>query len=193
MNKIIFLIAPTAHGTDWAVNKTRLFFNVPEKTFTFKFGFTLTLDLIGRIKPFNRIVETIKTLQSKFPEFSFVFCGWELIECLDELYEKFPDAEFFITTKTFNEHITNILLEEDVGVMLAEYPVISVKVLLFIENVSVLVVLTTCKTVPAVLLVRIVPVSAGSVSVFVPATAGAEIVTCPDVSPVKTSEAISIL
>ena len=103
MNKIIFLIAPTAHGTDWAVNRSRAFFNVPEKTFTFKFGFTLTLDLIGRIKPFNRIVETIKTLQSKFPEFSFVFCGWELIECLDELYEKFPDAEFFITTKTFNE------------------------------------------------------------------------------------------
>jgi hypothetical protein len=103
MNKMIFLIAPTAHGSDWAVNRARPFFNVPEKTFTFKFGFTITLDLIGRIKPFNRIVETIKTLQSRFPEFSFVFCGWELIECLDELYEKFPDAEFFITTKTFNE------------------------------------------------------------------------------------------
>jgi hypothetical protein len=103
MNRMIFLIAPTGHGSDWAIDNARSFFNVPEKTFTFKFGFTLTLDLIGRIKPFNRIVETIKTLQSRFPEFFFVFCGWELIECLDELYEKFPDAEFFITTTRFGE------------------------------------------------------------------------------------------
>jgi hypothetical protein len=42
-------------------------------------------------------------------------------------------------------------------------------------------------------LTELVAVAACSVSVFVPATAGAAIVTCPDVSPVKTSEAISIL
>ena len=39
----------------------------------------------------------------------------------------------------------------------------------------------------------IVPDTAGAVIVVVPATAGAASVTCPDVSPVKTREAISIL
>jgi hypothetical protein len=34
------------------------------------------------------------------------------------------------------------------------------------------------------------PVAAGNVTVFDPATAGAASVTCPDVSPVKTSELI---
>jgi hypothetical protein len=100
---MVFLIAPNGHGTSWAVDHSKDFFKVSEKTITFKFGFTINLDLIGRIKPFNRIVETIKTLQSTFPEFSFVFCGWELIECVDELYNKFPDAEFFVTTTTFIE------------------------------------------------------------------------------------------
>jgi hypothetical protein len=103
MNRIIFLICPNGHGTGWAVDHAKSFFDTPEKTITFKFGFTVNLDLIGRTRPFNRIVETIKTHQSTFPEFSFVYCGWELIDCVDELYEKFPDAEFFITTKIFNE------------------------------------------------------------------------------------------
>ena len=103
MNRIIFLICPNGHGMGWAVDHTKSFFDTPEKTITFKFGFTVNLDLIGRTRPFARIVETIKTHQSTFPEFSFVYCGWELIDCVDELYEKFPTAEFFVTTKTFNE------------------------------------------------------------------------------------------
>jgi hypothetical protein len=37
---------------------------------------------------------------------------------------------------------------------------------------------------------ELVAVAASKVSVFVPATAGAAIVTCPLVSPVKTSEAM---
>tara|TARA_R110002126_G_C10269297_1_gene483907 strand:- start:317 stop:661 length:345 start_codon:yes stop_codon:yes gene_type:complete len=88
---------------------------------------------------------------------------------------------------------TRILLVVEVGVMLTLNPVMSTKDVDVLENPSFLNVLTTCNTVPAVADVRIVPVNAGSVSVFVPATAGAAIVTCPDVSPVKTSEAISIL
>jgi len=103
MNRMIFLIGPNGHGTSWAVDHARSFFKLPEKTITFKFGFNVNLDLIGRTKPFNRIVETINTLQSTFPEFSFVYCGWELIECLDDLRDKYPDAEFLITTTTFHE------------------------------------------------------------------------------------------
>lgn len=112
MNRIIFLICPNGHGTSWAVDHAKSFFNTPEKTITFKFGFTVNLDLIGRTKPFARIVETIKTHQSTFPEFSFVYCGWELIECVDELYEKFPSAEFFITTTTLVEDKFQNFLED---------------------------------------------------------------------------------
>jgi hypothetical protein len=46
------------------------------------------------------------------------------------------------------ETITRILLEVDLGVMLALKPVISVKLVLVVENVSVLVVDTTCKIPP---------------------------------------------
>ena len=75
-----------------------------------------------------------------------------------------------------------------VGVIETDNPVKSTNDVDVVENAFVFVVLTTCNTVPAVLLVKTVPVKAGRVSVFVPATAGAEIVTCPDVSPVRTSE-----
>ena len=40
---------------------------------------------------------------------------------------------------------------------------------------------------------ELVAVAASKVSVFVQATEGAATVTCPDVSPVKTSEAVSIV
>jgi hypothetical protein len=46
-------------------------------------------------------------------------------------------------------YITNILLEEAVGVILTDKPVISVKDVLVLEKVSVLVALTTCNTEPA--------------------------------------------
>jgi hypothetical protein len=94
---------------------------------------------------------------------------------------------------TFDVTNIKILLVVEIGVMLTLKPVISTKVVDALEKPSFLNALTTCNTVPAVLLVRIVPVNAGSVSVLDPATAGAETVIVPEVSPAKTSEAISIL
>ena len=71
-------------------------------------------------------------------------------------------------------------------------PVISAHVAEAIENVSVLFTVTTCNTVPAVLFVNTVPVNAGSDSVLEPATAGADMVIVPLVSPEITTDAIFI-
>jgi hypothetical protein len=83
-------------------------------------------------------------------------------------------------------NITNILFEADVGVIDTDIPVMSTHAAdVPVENVSVLVVLTTCNTLPAgiVFVVTIVPLVVGNVSVVVPATLGASNVIVPDVFP----------
>ena len=77
---------------------TLLNYNTDNKI-NFRFGFYHRVDLIGTVSPFNRIRETIREHQSLYPETTLVYCGWELVECLDDLYKEFKPAEFFITTK----------------------------------------------------------------------------------------------
>jgi hypothetical protein len=78
------------------------------------------------------------------------------------------------------------------GVILAAKPVVT-QVLVDVVVVCVVdVTCTTCNTVPAVVVVLIVPPVVGSVIVLEPATAGAAMVTDPDVSPLITNELIGL-
>jgi hypothetical protein len=100
MSKVIFLITPINHGMNLSLEllPTLLNYNTDNKI-NFRFGFYHRVDLIGTVSPFNRIRETIREHQSLYPETTLVYCGWELVECLDDLYKEFKPAEFFITTK----------------------------------------------------------------------------------------------
>jgi hypothetical protein len=100
MSKIVFLINPINHGMNLSLEllPTLLNYNIDNKI-NFRFGFSQGVDLIGTVKPFNRIRETIKEHRLIYPETTLVYCGWELLECLDDLYKEFEQAEFFITTK----------------------------------------------------------------------------------------------
>jgi hypothetical protein len=100
MSKVIFLITPINHGMNLSLEllPTLLNYNTDNKI-NFRFGFYHRVDLIGTVSPFNRIRETIREHQSLYPETPLVYCGWELVECLDDLYKEFKPAEFFITTK----------------------------------------------------------------------------------------------
>lgn len=75
----------------------------------------------------------------------------------------------FPLTAPNKEAITNILLVALVGVIVTDSPVMSVYELLFVEKVSVLVVLTTCNTAPAPKLDRAAPM-ASFVAVTAPST-----------------------
>jgi hypothetical protein len=90
--------------------------------------------------------------------------------------------------------ITRIFDVAEVGVIETLKPVTSPKVVDDIENVSVLVVLTTCNTLPAgkpvvVALVSTVPVASGSVSVLFVFVMGANRVTVP----VPVAEAVTAM
>jgi hypothetical protein len=65
------------------------------------------------------------------------------------------------------------------GVIDIDNPVMSVNDVLVVENVSVLVVLNTCNTVPGVLFESSVPVTAGSVDVKLLALLGEAMVNTP--------------
>ena len=90
-----------------------------------------------------------------------------------------------------------ILLDVLDGVIETDNPVTSTIEVEVVENVSVFVALTTCKTLPAGKLdpiladVNTVPLVVGKVSVVVPDTAGAANVTLPDVEPLSIRLAIS--
>jgi len=74
------------------------------------------------------------------------------------------------------------LLEDELGVIDA-VKLVDTKLVEEVDVLDVVVALTTCNTVPAVLLVKTVPVNAGKVSVLEPETAGACSVIVPLVSP----------
>jgi hypothetical protein len=81
-------------------------FNIPQgQGLFYKFGAQGQLHKIGTTTPLPRIVETIKThLELTPPRHSLVYCGWELLDCLPELWGMFPNATYLIPTAEFLEN-----------------------------------------------------------------------------------------
>ena len=104
MTRIIFIIAALGHGTKWAMLNSPELFKIPKGQGLFlTFGTPNQLDLYGKTNPFPRINETIKqNLLTTPPYHSLVYCGWELIDCLPDLWCNYPNARYFITTDTFS-------------------------------------------------------------------------------------------
>lgn len=130
MTKIIFVIAGLGHGTRWGVLASTTFFNIPQgEGLFYKFGANGQLHKIGKTTPFPRIVETIKTQLALTPQrHSLVYCGWELLECLPELWERFPDATYLIPTVNFLEDNWQDWTTPPYGQMFikeAEFPVVT--------------------------------------------------------------------
>jgi len=90
---------------------------------------------------------------------------------------------------TLPEYIVRILLLALDGVMLAVVTVVELEVV----TSTVVTTCTTCNTVPEDLLVKMLPVTAGSVNVLVPDTSGADRVIAPLVFPAMTIELIYFL
>jgi hypothetical protein len=103
-NKIHFITAPLGQYTAWSLdNVENLFsFNNNNKIF-FKFGSKARLDISTSVPRYTRISLVTNDHISNFHNINFVYYGWELITCLDELYRDFPGSEFSLSINNLED------------------------------------------------------------------------------------------
>jgi hypothetical protein len=96
-------------GKDYLIEYADKIFDIDleGKRIFFKFGANSRMDL--ECDPFERICLTVQEHINTFSNTTFVYYGWELVECLDQLYISFNQCDFFITLKTSNNFKNNLL------------------------------------------------------------------------------------
>lgn len=101
-------------GKAYFIDHAEKIFNIglSGKKVFFRFGAHSRIDLDP--DPFDRISLTIKEHTETFSNTTFIYYGWEIIECLGQIYSEYSDAEFFVTYKT-RERYKNVLLEDIVS------------------------------------------------------------------------------
>jgi hypothetical protein len=104
-DRIVFCIAPVGHGKNWVLDNSELLFKLDNKPkIYFRFGSPQRIDLPLTKSPFPRIRATVNDQTTKFKNSDFIYHGWELIECVEELYNEYPHAEFFVIAPTFEDN-----------------------------------------------------------------------------------------
>ena len=106
-NKIYFISGPLGQHSTWCLeNLEKLFsFNDNNKVY-FKFGSPSRLCYTSAVRPYDRISLVINDHISNFQNVNFVYHGWELLTCLDDLYRDFPGSEFLFIVN--NESVPTI-------------------------------------------------------------------------------------
>jgi len=96
-------------GKDYLIEHADKIFDIDleGKRIFFKFGANSRMDL--DTDPFERICLTIQEHIETFSNTTFVYYGWELVECLEQLYISFNKCDFFITLKTSNSFRQQLL------------------------------------------------------------------------------------
>jgi hypothetical protein len=101
-DRIIFLIAPIGGGKNWMLDNIDDLFKFDDKPrIYFRFGTMERIDIPSA--PFPRIHATIEDHRLQFPDRNFIYYGWELSDCIEEIFAEYPTSEFFFTTKEYNE------------------------------------------------------------------------------------------
>ena len=102
MNRMVFLPTIIGRPEHWFLKNIDVILDLKSEPLIFKFGFYSFIDQIYNKKPFPVIVEMIKELSFHHSDFdTFVFTGWEVLEAAEQLYERFPEAEFFIPSNRY--------------------------------------------------------------------------------------------
>jgi hypothetical protein len=72
-------------------------FDLKTKPLVFKFGYFSNIDQIGNKDPVPALVAQINELIEIHSTIdTFIFSGWEVIESTQQLYDRFPNADFLI-------------------------------------------------------------------------------------------------
>lgn len=97
-NKIYFFSAPLGQYSIWILENLEKLVGVnPNRNrIHFKFGTPGRLDIDTGVPPYERMSLVLRDQLSNFENTDFIYYGWEIIYCLEDLRRDYPDAEFFL-------------------------------------------------------------------------------------------------
>ena len=102
-NKIYFITSPLGQYNPWCLDKLKTLFHFDDNNkIYFRFGTMIRLDLPPIYNHYDRISSVINDQISNFHNTNFFYYGWEIIPCLDELYENFPGSEFLLAVNNLD-------------------------------------------------------------------------------------------
>ena len=108
--KIIFIASPLGMHKRFVVDKAEEIFNITENEKRLYFTLGTGSQLVSEKNVWPDIQNTVDNHLTRFPESTFIYYGWQVLEYLDDLRKTYPDANYF-GYYTVKDHGESVLVE----------------------------------------------------------------------------------
>jgi hypothetical protein len=96
--------APLGQYSKWYLDNLEKIYQLDDKNkIFFRFESQFRLDRSSAVVPYDRISLIIKDHISHFNNTNFFYYGWELLTCLEDLYQNFLGSEFILIVNNIDD------------------------------------------------------------------------------------------